>query len=1732
MVLLSEQLNRNGRGINDGGAIINNSASGIGYSGGITIGSDARITNTGAGLLTLSGAIATAGTTRIGGAGNITLVTGVASGAGGLTKDGAGTLTVNVSETYTGATIIEAGNFNYGASGLLAVTAVSVLGGSWNMNAVTDSVGTVTLVDGTITNGTLTGTAYTVEKGTIGAVLAGAIALVKNRQGTVTMTAANTISSTVTINAGAIILSGSGSAASATFTVNLGGTLTLDNSSTAVASRLGDALALTMNGGNFNFIGNTAALSSETAGALTLSTGYNVITITPGAGGSTTMTFASLTRSAGSTALFRGTGFGTNPAANISTLMFTSIGTNLIGAAGAANSKTISVIKGAFGDTSLSGTGSDMVTYNVGNTNGLRLLNQAGFSGEYATDFATANGNVKLGADTAASTQSINSLILNNFSVTNPGTAQTITLATASLSGNTLLNSATNIAGANTTIGMTTLELPMLVTANATVSAILGTNAAGTVTLGGVGNLTLSAAGAYTGTTTINNATLTYGASNVISSGAVTVVNGIYDLNGNSDTIGALNLNAGTVRSGSGTLTLGGTVTTTANNNVSSTISGNLGLGAARSFNIGDSVVDNDVVVSAVISGAFAITKDTGAGVLVFSGNNTYTGTTTINAGTLRLGANGDATNTPLGTTAGGTLVVGASSALDLNGYTLGTTEGLSLNGALAAGAVQNLSSVNSTYSGLVVLAGASTIISNYGDINVTNAGTISGAFGLTIGGSGNGTLVSIVGTGANTLTKNGVGLWNVSGASTFTSTTTISAGTLQLGSAGSAGNTPLGTTAGVTAITSGAILDLNGITLSTAEPITSINGTGINNRGAITTNSSSPTSFSGPITLGAASRITNFGSGTFSFSGALAGAFALTLVSSPGTITQTTASAWSAVAGAITKEGSGLLILGGQNAFTGAVTISTGTVQLGANGGVTNTPLGTIGGATTVAAGADLDLSTFTLGGSSTWEPLTLNGSGINNAGALTSSSSGANTFGVLTLGSNARIQNSGSGLITFAGAPTGTFNYVISGTGPTTFSGIFPAVAITITKYDSGILTLGAANLSTGLVRINGGTLKYGVNDALATGAVTVAGGTFDLSGFNETNIGAVTLISGSIINSGGAATLTSTAAYALESGTISAVLGSAVAAGISKTTSGQVILSGNNTFTSTSAALLVGKLNLQNSNALGAAGTTHTTTVTAGATLELQNNITLPSTKLITINGTGAGGIGSIRNVSDSNTIQGAITLSSITPRIKSESGALVVSGAISGATNSLLVGGSGNTTISRVIGTTSGTLTKDGSGTLILTTATNTYTGLTTINAGAINVRNAASLGTTAAGTVVNSGGALQIQGTITVGAEALTLYGNGVSNTGALRNIVNDNTYQGTITLGSNASIGSDAGTLTLSGTITGATSIGLTKVGAATVAASNTINVGGDFAISAGTLTASSNTITIAGSWSNSGTFTAGSSTVLMNGGNTVTVSGTTTFNNLTITHTVAKEVDFQTAGSPIFHITGVFTVTGHSGAAIKLYSDASPTQWRIHPTGTAVLDWLDVKDSACESGSINMNPTNFTNTNNGTCWAMPSITMTMSLSNATINFGTLTMLSPRYATSTLGAGVESIAHTIDVSTNATYGYTLYVQGDPLAGPGGHVITAIGNTPAASNPGNEQFGIRSTVSGGVATVASTYGHASNYGYDATASNQSTIGNAAGASTDTFSMRYLCNIGFTTNAGSYSTTLTYTAVGGF
>jgi autotransporter-associated beta strand protein len=148
---------------------------------------------------------------------------------------------------------------------------------------------------------------------------------------------------------------------------------------------------------------------------------------------------------------------------------------------------------------------------------------------------------------------------------------------------------------------------------------------------------------------------------------------------------------------------------------------------------------------------------------------------------------------------------------------------------------------------------------------------------------------------------------------------------------------------------------------------------------------------------------------------------------------------------------------------------------------------------------------------------------------------------------------------------------------------------------------------------------------------------------------------------------------------------------------------------------------------------------------------------------------------------------------------------------------------------------GNLTKNGVGELSLTAA-NTYSGLTTVNDGTLEVDNSGALGTTGNGTVVNSGAVLALRFNVHVGAEPLSLAGTGQSIFGALSSSFGSNSWAGNITLTSNATISVDAGdVLTLRGSVTGGFDIAKTGTGALWFSG-GTANSFDDMFVGAGTL--------------------------------------------------------------------------------------------------------------------------------------------------------------------------------------------------------------------------------------------------------------------------------------------------------
>lgn len=183
------------------------------------------------------------------------------------------------------------------------------------------------------------------------------------------------------------------------------------------------------------------------------------------------------------------------------------------------------------------------------------------------------------------------------------------------------------------------------------------------------------------------------------------------------------------------------------------------------------------------------------------------------------------------------------------------------------------------------------------------------------------------------------------------------------------------------------------------------------------------------------------------------------------------------------------------------------------------------------------------------------------------------------------------------------------------------------------------------------------------------------------------------------------------------------------------------------------------------------------------------------------------------------------------------------------------------------------------------------------------------------------------------------------------------------------------------------------------------------------------------------------------------------------------------------------------------------------------------------DTGSITVN---ILNDDQVSVSATVAQSLTFSISDSTIGFGTLSSSAARYATGdTAGDASETEAHTLIVGTNAANGYTLTLNGSTLtcSGCSGATIDAIGSSNTASSTGTEQFGLRMTASGGSGAVTAPYA-AAGFAFDTAAFPDQVASAGAASANTTYSVRYLANIASSTEAGSYSSTLTYTATANF
>ena len=147
------------------------------------------------------------------------------------------------------------------------------------------------------------------------------------------------------------------------------------------------------------------------------------------------------------------------------------------------------------------------------------------------------------------------------------------------------------------------------------------------------------------------------------------------------------------------------------------------------------------------------------------------------------------------------------------------------------------------------------------------------------------------------------------------------------------------------------------------------------------------------------------------------------------------------------------------------------------------------------------------------------------------------------------------------------------------------------------------------------------------------------------------------------------------------------------------------------------------------------------------------------------------------------------------------------------------------------TGAGALTKGGAGNLRLYHDNKDYTGTVVVNGGALDINDGKALGT---GSVTVTTGSLRFQATLPV-ANAITLNGTGLLGAGALQNTAGGRSIcSGTLTLGSDATIGVSSGTLELQSIADSA--YVLTKTGSSPMVISGTPLYTGAINVAGGTL--------------------------------------------------------------------------------------------------------------------------------------------------------------------------------------------------------------------------------------------------------------------------------------------------------
>ena len=1265
-----------------------------------------------------------------------------------------------------------------------------------------------------------------------------------------------------------------------------GGTLQADENQGTLFSANFSAVNVYGNGGTINNAGFVIAIAAPflapTGNGLSSIAGFTpgagyiappVVTVVPGAGDTTGV---------GATAIAQinpTTGVVTNVIITSHGFNYTATPTFVVTGGGATTPATIT---GAAPTPNTSGgmtfTGSGITTINVGtNTNTYTgpttlaagtLIMDSAFSGPVVVNAGTMDVLAPYPGPTTVNGGTLNILspyagatILNggllNLLSTQPnigaitvGDAATLSV-TASGSGQLAPTTLTLGSSVGATVALSVSSTTLAPLTPATLD-LVGANKINII--GGtlaVGSYPLITAGAVTGSGTLVQGTLPNGVT-----GSISQVGNTWTLTitaiaptiwtGAAGAAGAGNWDTTsvnwTVNSTASTYTDGSPVQfndTVANTNI--TVVGTVSPGGITVNNS----AENFVLTTGIIAGSGGLTKS-GSDSLTLSGQNTYTGPTVINAGSVIAGVAG----------------------------LPGTNGGINVSGALGRNSTVTIAN-NAT--AVLNLNGFSTQIGSLSGGSLTGTNVLLGSGTLTLGGDNSSQTFSGVISGSGGLTQVGTGSLTLANTNSFTGGMTIS-GTLTLGSAAQLGSQALGTYVG--AIVNKGVFNFNSSLNETNTGVMSgIGSLNVNGTGVLTL--SNANTYSGPTVINTGARVilggSSGGNGGIGYSaitvntggeldlqasdslgyGAAASTNPLVLYGtlkklnnqsdtlgrpitmSGGTITSTNigveqfnfySNYIATVAGtANTITGAGYFGLRNPVCYFNVGSASTLTISCAVDQNINsnNTPLVQVGP------------GTLTLTATSN----TFNGGITISNGTVTVASTGwlnNGTFdGPIINATGANFNYDGANIQVFSGPVNNAGTITVNSPSLVTFDGPISGTG-TLTSSGTGTLALYGANSYSGLTTINSGKLLVNASQT-STGPVTIKdGATMAVVAAGSSQFSPATLSLGSSSGAAVQLTLSSTTVAPLNPGTLNltgnntfaVTAGSSLAAGsypvLSYTT-----LSGSGTLAAANFSAPTGVTGTFSSSS--AAGvTTWSLTVTAVAP-------SIATTWTGAVNGTwdisttanwktaGTAGVyanGSPVLFDDTDNTAGIFTITNVVAGVTVSPAGVVVN-----TTHGYAFGGT--VTIAGV-----GGLTLTGPGT-VTNSGLNTYTGPTAINSGvlmagaasvgdtgpfgldsAVSLANVAGVGLNLSGNSVAIGslaGGGSLGGNVTLGLGTLTLGGDGTSQTfaggisgsgglnqiGGSLTLTSTNTFSGPITLTGHLTLGGATGQLGAAGVYPG-----------------------------------------------------------------------------------------------------------------------------------------------------------------------------------------------------------------------------------------------------------------------------------------------------------------------------------------